>query len=241
MKKILTAVLGLILSFSVLGETAQEILEKVDKNMSPDSLIAKSEMIIHKKEKEYKKIMISYVQGSESLIEFLSPARDKGTKYLKKEDNLWLYLPKANRTQKLSGHMLRKSIMGSDFSYEDQTDKSKYTERYNSKIKEDGNTEYVIELDSKPKIEVTYDKQIMWIDKNTYMIKKAEMYADSGKLLKVMTIDEYEKIGDRYYATRLKMDDKLKKDSYTEVIVSDIKLDENIDSSIFSIKNLERR
>ena len=73
------------------------------------------------------------------------------------------------------------------------------------------------------------------------MIKKAEMYADSGKLLKVMTIDEYEKIGDRYYATRLKMDDILKKDSYTEVIVSDIKLDENIDSSIFSIKNLERR
>jgi hypothetical protein len=67
------------------------------------------------------------------------------------------------------------------------------------------------------------------------------MYALSGKLLKEFYVDEAMWIGDRYYITKFRMEDKIKKDSYTEIISKDIIIDPNIPESIFTIKNLERR
>ena len=50
---------------------------------------------------------------------YLKPRRDKGTKMLKLGDDLWIYMPNVDRVQKISGHMLRQGMMGSDLSYED--------------------------------------------------------------------------------------------------------------------------
>ena len=61
-------------------ETATEILDKVDYNMTPDKVIYQGEMIINKKDKVYKKKMdISAIGTEKAFIEFTSPPRDKGT------------------------------------------------------------------------------------------------------------------------------------------------------------------
>ena len=64
----------------------------------------------------------------------LEPAREKGTKLLRKEDNLWLYMPRAERVQKISGHMLRQGMMGSDMSYEDMLEAADFEERYEAEV-----------------------------------------------------------------------------------------------------------
>lgn len=66
------------------------------------------------------------------------------------------------------------------------------------------------------------------------------MYANSGKLLKEMTVIKYEKLGDRYYITNFKMEDKIKKNSYTELISSK-EIDVNLSDSLFTISNLEKK
>lgn len=241
MKKLIL-LLFLNLSFFSFADKSIEILNKVDANLSPDSIYSESEMIIHKKKKKYTKKMISYGLGKDkAFVEFTYPSRDRGTKFLRIENNLWMFLPKADRTQKLSGHMLRRSMMGSDFSYEDETNREKITEKYNSKILDETKTDYKLELIAKVGKEVTYSKEIVWVDKKTFIFSKVEMYADSGKLLKVMTVTENLKVGDKYYPKRIIMDDKLKKRSYTEIITSKVLLNIEIPEKTFSLRNLERK
>lgn len=242
MKKIFLLLTMVILSFSSFALTADEILKKVDYNMTPNTVKYDGKMIIHQGDSVLTKEMKIQAKGAETaLIEFMSPARDKGTKMLRTDENMYIFFPSAGKTQKLSGHMLRQGLMGSDFSYEDQTSRNKMSELYNSKIIEETDSTYVLELISKPNEENTYYRRVMTIDKKTFTLKNSLLYANSGKLLKELTVNSYEKIGDRYYTTNVKMEDKVKKNSYTEVISSNIKIDVKIDDSVFSLANLEKK
>ncbi len=222
--------------------TAKEILEKVDYNMTPSSIKYDGEMIIHKKNKQFIKGMKIQAVGSDlAFIEFTSPPRDEGTKYLRNGDNLWIFLPKADRTVKISGHMLRQNMMGSDISYEDQTDRSHFTDLYNPEILDESDEAYILQLTAKDGEDTAYYKRVIEVDRNNYVLITSKMYAMSGKLLKEFYVDEARWIGDRYYITKFRMEDKIKKDSYTEIILKNIIIDPDIPEAIFTLKNLERR
>ncbi|WP_321328736.1 outer membrane lipoprotein-sorting protein [uncultured Ilyobacter sp.] len=240
MKKYL--IIYLIFPVFLFGITAEEILERVDYNMTPSSIKYSGEMIIHKKNKKFVKNMKIQAVGKDlAFIEFTSPPRDKGTKYLRNGENLWIFLPKADRTVKISGHMLRQNMMGSDISYEDQTDRSHLTDLYTSKILEESDNSYILELVAREGEDTAYYKRVIEVEKKNYILIKSEMYALSGKLLKVFYVDDAMWIGDRYYITKFRMEDKIKEDSYTEIISNNIIIDPDIPKSIFTLKNLERR
>ena len=240
MKKYL--IIYLIFPIFLFGITAEEILEKVDYNMTPSSIKYNGEMIIHKKNKKFvKKMKIQAVGKDLAFIEFISPPRDKGTKYLRNGNNLWIFLPKADRTVKISGHMLRQNMMGSDISYEDQTDRSHLTDIYNSEILKETEKLYTLRLIAKEGEDTAYYMRVIEVDKENYVLKNSKMYAMSGKLLKEFFVDETIWIKDRYYITKFRMEDKIKKGSYTELVLNDIIIDPNIPESVFTIRNLERR
>lgn len=239
MKKLLVL---LLISLNLFALTPSEILKKVDYNMTPTTVKYDGKMVITQGKSVLIKEMKIQAKGADTaLIEFLSPARDKGTKMLRTEENMYIYFPSAGKTQKLSGHMLRQGMMGSDFSYEDQTSRNKMDDLYTSKILEETNDNYVLELISKPGEENTYYKKVITLDKKTFVIKNSLMYANSGKLLKELTVIKYEKIGDRYYITHMKMEDKIKKNSYTEILMDNIVIDVKIEDSVFSLSNLEKK
>ena len=126
-----------------------EILNKIDSNMTFKTAYTEMEMIITIKKREIVKMFKSFSEGSSrSFIEFLSPVRDSGTKILKKDKVIKIYYPSAERILRLSGHMLRQSMMGSDMSYEDMTERSnKLREDYSAEMFDDeivdGNKCYV--------------------------------------------------------------------------------------------------
>ncbi|MDD2716695.1 MAG: outer membrane lipoprotein-sorting protein [Candidatus Wallbacteria bacterium] len=226
--------------------TVEEIIKKVDHNMAPDSVIYHGEMTIHDGNSVFQKSMKIYGRGNDTaFIEFLSPPRDAGTRYLRLSDNLWMFLPRASRTVKISGHMLRQNMMGSDFSYEDQTERRKFWEQYDSAIATeevfDTREVYVLEMIAKPGREITYTRRKIWVDKENFVVYKSEMYAKSGKLLKLMSVLEYKPCGDRWFATKMRMEDKIKGNSYTEIQITDIELDVAIPDQVFTMQNLERR
>ncbi|NLF42212.1 MAG: outer membrane lipoprotein-sorting protein, partial [Bacteroidales bacterium] len=106
-----------VLSVSMLtlgAQTADQIIERIDKNMSSDSKIIESSMTIHGKRNSRTLTSKSWSVGNKkSFTEYLSPASDKGTKLLKLENQIWIYTPSADRTIQISGHMTRQSVMGS--------------------------------------------------------------------------------------------------------------------------------
>ena len=115
--------------------SGDEIIKKIDANMASKSQIINSKMIIHGQRSSRTIEAKTWTEGEKrSFTEYLSPVREKGTKMLKLEDELWIYSPSTDRIIKISGHMLRQSVMGSDLSYEDMMDNSKLLEDYDAVV-----------------------------------------------------------------------------------------------------------
>lgn len=222
--------------------TASQVIAKMDENQVFGSRRAWITMRIKKRGRIRVKKMISVSKGEKtSFSQFTHPSRDKGVKYLRLGDNLWMYLPSAEKTVKISGHMLRQSMMGSDFSYEDMLDNRALKDRYTSKIvkmeKVGKHNCYLIEMVQKKKGE-TYPKRKVWIDAKIFVPRKYEMYALSGRLMKVMNLDKVKVYGKRYYTTRMRMSNKLRKGTWTETILTKIQFKVALASRIFSLRSL---
>ncbi len=224
--------------------TADQIIKAMDRNMVYGSRRTIAIMKIHKRGRTRVKKMKSYSKGQDtSYSEFLSPARDKGVKYLKIGSNLWMYLPSAEKVVKISGHMLRQSMMGSDFSYEDMLESQAMRTHYKSRVEKSetcGKYQcYVIELKQR-KPGQTYPKRRFWVTKKNFVPMRSEMYAASGRLLKVMTFSAIKVYDGRYYPTKMRMMNKLKRGTWTEIVMSDIAFKVKLPGQIFSLRNLQR-
>jgi len=226
--------------------TAEAILARIDDNMVFKTSYSEVDMTITIGKRVIEKKLVSYSEGvDKSFIEFLSPARDRGTKMLKIGKVLKIYFPSAERVMRLSGHMLKQSMMGSDFSYEDMTETAEELEKkYQVKLLGEEVFRdvpcYVIELESRIENKTYFFRKI-WVDKETFIGHKIEFSARSGKLLKVMTVGDIRSFRNRYYPTRVTMEDKLRKNSKTEMVIKTIQFDATIPEGTFTERNLMRR
>jgi outer membrane lipoprotein-sorting protein len=223
--------------------TADEILDRIDKNYVSENRRAISKMIIKGRRGIRTLRSESWIQGMDkAFTEYLYPLRDKGTKMLKIENELWMYSPSSNRTIKIAGHMLRQSMMGSDISYEDYMEDPVLSNIYDVTLDgEDFFHErecYVLQLTAKK--DVAYAKRKMWVDKERFLPLKEERFAKSGKLLKRLTIEEVLKVEDRWYFKRVIFKDMLKKGSGTEFVIEEIEFDIDIPDYLFTKAALRR-
>jgi len=221
--------------------TAEEIMEKRDDNEFIHSARIEATMIISQGGREIEKTMEMYSLEEDALVEFTNAA-DRGTKYLKKEDNLWMFFPDAEDIVKISGHMLEQGFMGSDFSYQEMMESDKLTELYTFTLLEEETFNdrpcYVLEAIAVPGQKVSYYHRVTWIDKERFVGLKEELYAESGRLLKVSEIQEIEEIEGRWLPIKSIMENKLRKDTYTQFVITEIDLNPELDEDMFSLQNL---
>jgi len=220
------------------------LLQKIDDNMIAKNKIITSKMIIHGRRASRTITSRSWIEGTEkSFTEYLSPAREKGTKMLKLGDQLWTYSPSADRSIRISGHMLRQSLMGSDLSYEDMMEDPKMQNLYDAAVVGEDtllNRDcWIVELQAKVK-DVAYHARKIWVDKTRYNILKEERYAKSGKLLKTTDILEVVRMDDRWVAKRIVFKDVLKQGKGTEFILENVEFDADIPEYIFSKASLRK-
>jgi outer membrane lipoprotein-sorting protein len=218
--------------------SANQIIDQVDRNMSSKSRVFRATMIVKATRGERTMEMKSCSEGEKrAFTEYISPAREKGTKMLKLEDQLWMYTPSADRIIQISGHMLRQSVMGSDLSYEDMMDDRKLTDKYDAAVmgeeQVEGRSCWVLDLRAKTD-NVAYNQIKMWIDKERSVPMKEEWYAKSGKLLKQTILSDIKKIGSRWFPMKIVYRDMLKTGSGTEFIINEIRFDTVIPESLFS-------
>ena len=162
---------------------------------------------------------------------------------LKLEDELWIYSPSSDRIIKISGHMLRQSLMGSDLSYEDMMDNTELLEQYDAAVIDSEIIRerdcWIVELQAKT-ADVNYQIRKVWVDKNRYIPLKEELYAKSGKLLKKTELFNITKISGRWYPHKIVFKDMLKKGDGTEFIIDEIEFDKEIPEYIFSKASLRK-
>jgi outer membrane lipoprotein-sorting protein len=222
--------------------TGEEILRRVDANIGSDNKIATSEMIIHGRRGSRSIKSKSWIYGEEkSFTEYLAPAREAGTKMLKLEDQLWTYIPSTDRTIKISGHMLKQSVMGSDLSYEDMMEDPELLNLYDANVIEEetflDRPCWVLELTAKVE-EISYYSRKIWVDKERYVSLKEERFARSGKLLKIFEVKEIRRIQNRWVPTHMVFKDALKSGKGTEYFIESIEFNADIPEALFTKASL---
>lgn len=246
MKRSLVTILGIVLfATSLPAITATEILDKVDNNMVVSSMKFSAKLVISISGDERTKEFEGFSKGEDkAYMEFTSPARDKGTRFLKLGEEFWMYLPNVGKATKIAGHALRGSLMGSDFSYEDAVSNEELTASYDATLESeeklgDKNC-YVLKLSLKEGAEGSYYTQKLWVGKESFIPIKAEYYSKSGKLMKDVQILDFKRISGKNYPTRIRMENKLRKNTWSEFVITNIQIGVSIPSNVFTKGYLER-
>ncbi|MDP2945261.1 MAG: outer membrane lipoprotein-sorting protein [Atribacterota bacterium] len=238
---IMSVLFSSIMVIAAAEMTAEEIINKRDDNEYFDSVRIEAEMIIVSGGRKIIKTMVVLSDKKNSLVEFTNP-QDRDTKFLKREDDLWMFFPDAEEIIKISGHMLNQGMMGSDFSYQDIMESDKLTDLYNFKIiaeeEIDGRLCYVLEGVAREGVKVSYYRRVSWIDKERFIGLKEELYAQSGKLLKETKVNKIQEIEGRWIPIDSAMENKLRKDTYTGFKIVQIDFNPEIPEGTFTLQNL---
>ena len=224
------------------AEDGEAILRRADENMGSDNKVTTSTMTIHGRRGSRSVKSKSWIRGrTESFTEYLDPPREKGTKMLKLEDQLWTYTPASDRTILISGHMLRQSVMGSDLSYEDMMEDPRLAVLYKATVagEEDyeGRRCWVLDLVSKGE-EIAYFRRKIWVDKERYVVLREERFAKGGKLLKTTEVKSVERQGGRWVPRRIVFKDALKEGKGTEFALEAIEFNAAIPDHVFTKASL---
>jgi len=236
---ILVFALGAVLNTSAI--TAEQIIKAVERNDINEEERIEGSMIINDRFGSRLKTFVSYASGADKmLLEFTNP-EERGQKILRLEDEIYLYFPEAEEIIHLQGSALKESLMGSDFSYEDLTGEGDLLDLYNVTLlgeeTVDGRKHYHLELKAK-KRGVAYPKQEAWVDAEYWVITRANAYSLSGRLLKEMQLGDIRKVGGKYVPHYIIMRDAMKKNSSTEMRITEIDLDAELPPDIFSLEEL---
>jgi outer membrane lipoprotein-sorting protein len=222
--------------------SASQIIEQIDRNMASSSRVMTAAMVVHSPRGDRTVEMKVWSEGTKkSFTEYLAPAREKGTKMLKLDDQLWMFSPSADRIIQISGHMLRQSVMGSDLSYEDMMDDRKLTDIYNAEVigpdQVDGRPCWVLELRAKSE-EIAYWRMKIWVDQERSIPLREEWYARAGKLLKQTTLHDVKRVDGRWFPMRMVYRDMLRTGDGTEFIIREILFNSGIPEAVFSKASL---
>ena len=224
---------------------ASDLLAALDDNLVFETRTADMRMTIEGRRRPRVMEIRTFGRGEEdSAMEFLSPAREAGTKMLKIDEDMWMYLPSVDRTQRISGHMMRQGMMGSDLSYDDMMTSRQFEELYTAEVvgeaELDGRSCWQVEMTAVDET-VAYPRRVTWVDKETKIPLKQELYALSGMLLKTWTMGDIQPFeGGRQFPMRMVIEDHVRQGSRTIVEFSNLVFGVELEEEVFSRRWLER-
>ena len=245
--KILAAVLFIVTSLFSL--TNLEVAQKSEDTMSgfKDSTSKMQMTLINatgqKKDRTMKMKVLEGESEDKSLMEFLTPADVKGTKFLSyehvnKDDDQWLYLPALKRVKRIASRNKSGAFMGSEFSYEDLSafNTKKYTYL-------DGDAEAVKGLYVITSVPVSkysgYTKLVSFIDADTFLAQKIEYYDRKKELLKIAKFEDYKNFGTVHRIGKITMKN-IQNDKTTVLVWSDEKIKTGLKSKDFHKRYLKK-
>ena len=225
--------------------TATDVVKKADSKMR--GITSQVQMVIRivrptwSRELQVKAWM---AYGNYAMILIQSPARDKGIVFLKRDKEVWNWMPALERTIKLPPSMMSQSWMGTDFTNDDLVKESSVVQDYDHEFIGDtlisGRPCFKIAFLPKPNAAVVWGRLMVCIDKKDYLELYTEFYNEDGELINYMHANDIRVMDGRLIPTRIEMIPADKKNQKTEIIYSTILFDRQIDIRHFTIDNMKR-
>lgn len=226
-------------------QRAQAVVDRMARLFSSKSSIATVTMQISNENGQRNLSMKIWSLGADNvLLRIDGPQEDAGTAVLKVGNDIWYYLPKANRTVKVPPSMTMTSWMGSDFTVDDLVKESLLARDYSItpffEGERGGVAVYEYTLTPKPEAAVVWGKIILQLYQVNMMPAWQGYYDEDGKLVRERTFSEYKTMGGRLIPTRLVMRPVDKPGEQTTIVFEDISFDVPISTETFSLSNLKR-
>ncbi|MER2996691.1 outer membrane lipoprotein-sorting protein [Pontibacter populi] len=225
--------------------SAQEIVQRADDKVRGKS--NQGEMVMRIVRPTWKREigLKSWAKGTEqAMIVVTSPARDKGTAFLKRKREVWNWQPSIDRTIKLPPSMMLQSWMGSDFTNDDLVKESSVVQDYTHTLAGDTIIDnrpcYKIIMIPKEEAAVVWGKVITYIDKKDYLQLLVLFYDEDGELVNTMKASNIKMLGGRLLPARMDMTPADNPQNHTIIEYRSLKFDVPLEDSFFSIQNLKR-
>lgn len=237
--------IGLFLANTLIAQDATEIIRKMDQVMRGESSYAEMTMRIERPRYDREVSMKAWAKGDDfSLILITAPDRDRGTAYLKRNSEIWNYVPNIDRTIKMPPSMMSQSWMGSDFTNDDLVRESSTVDDYKhnivrNEIYREMET-WVLELIPYPDTPVVWGKVLVWVSKDDFLQLRSEQYDQQNELASTIEFNEIEIMDGRKIPTKLTMTPADKSDHHTILIYRELEFNVDIDESFFSKANMKR-
>jgi outer membrane lipoprotein-sorting protein len=228
-----------------MAQSATDIIQQMDDKARGESSKAEITMTIIRPTWERSISMKSWSQGTEySLILITAPARDEGTAFLKRENEIWNWVPNIGRTVKLPPSMMMQSWMGSDFTNDDLVQESSIVKDYSHEFGADSTIEgrdcYNIILTPKPEAPVVWGSISIWVTKDELIQLRTEFYDEEDYLINIMTGSDIKEFDGRILAGKLEMIPVEDPGNKTVLEYQSLEFDVDIKRNFFSVQNLKR-
>lgn len=245
MKKIAFTMIILLIALATYAQDAKEIVKKSNDLSLGTTSQGTMTMTIERPKWTRTVTMKSWSKGTDYyLILITAPARDKGQVFLKRDKDMWNWMPAISRMIKLPPSMMSQSWMGSDFTNDDLVKMNSIVEDYTHKLlgeeEVNGTNCYKIELMPKEDAAVVWGKVLMWIETDEYFQMKAEYYDEDMYLVNTMIADNITQFNDRKLPAHLEMIPADKDGNKTILDMSEMIFNKDIPDNFFSQQNMKR-
>lgn len=222
-----------------------EIVDKADQKLRGESSKGTMRMTIVRPNWSRTIEMKNWSKGDDYFMVYITkPAKERGQAFLKRDNEMWHWLPSIERMIKLPPSMMMQSWMGSDFTNDDLMKESSIVSDYDKELigeeEIDGFNCYKIKLTPKPDAAVVWDKIFLWISKDNYYQLKADYYDEFGELVQTMKGSEIEMLDDRKLPTRMTMIPSDEEGHQTILKFVEMEFNIPVDDRFFSQQQMKR-
>ena len=227
------------------AQTAAEIVDSLEAAMEGESSYAEMTMTIERPRYSRDVSMKAWALGDDySLILITAPARDEGTTYLKRENEIWNYVPSIDRTLKMPPSMMSQSWMGSDFTNDDLVRETTIRDDYEHSIVSEeeynGRNAWVLELVPKPNTPIVWGKVNVWVDKQHYILLREEQYDQSNELANTVEFSDIRVMDGKTFPAKMTLIPADEPGHKTIMEYRELDFDIDIDPSFFTRQNMRR-
>ncbi len=223
------------------AQSAEEVIQKMDELQTFDTMYSEGTMVTQDRFGEKKSSFKSWSRGAQDfLIEFTN-VEERGQKILRTGDELYLFYPDAEDIIPMHGSALKQSMFG-DISYEDITEGRNTLEKYDVSMAGsetvNGVDCWVIDMEATSR-DVPYPRQVVKVGKADYVLRAAEYYARSGRILKTVEVVKIETFeGGKVMISEMVMEDQLRRGSSTRMSLDRMEMNPVLDDNLFSLRSL---
>lgn len=217
------------------------LVKRTERVLEGNSSVAVMRMHIKTPSYEREVKMKVWAKGRDyALVKVLEGGpRETGMMTLKREKQLWNYLPQAGRVMKLPSGMMGDSWMGSDFTNDDLVRGSSLADDFTARFDQVDEKSWTVTLTPKPNANVVWGKLVLIIDRASCLPLEQRFFDEEGAQTRRMTYGELKQLGWRTFPMKMTVNPADGARS-TSITYESMEFDGEVPDDTFSLRRLQQ-